>query len=121
MRGRTSCLLRSRAVDFELELGLFVGPGNAMGTAISIDESDAHIFGYCLLNDWSARDLQAWETRPLEPFLAKSFATTISPWIATAEALHPSLAPALMRAEDDPQPLQYLNSERDQMSGAMDM
>jgi fumarylacetoacetase len=100
---------------------MFVGPGNAMGTPISIDESDAHIFGYCLLNDWSARDLQAWEARPLGPFLAKSFATTISPWIVTAEALQPFRAPSFVRAQDDPPPLQYLNSERDQTSGAIDI
>ena len=111
----------SRALDFELELGIFVGPGNLQGAPIPIHEAGSHIFGYCLLNDWSARDLQAWESKPLGPFLAKSFATTISPWIVTAEALEPFHAPAFSRPEGDPAPLAYLASESDQRQGAIDI
>ena len=79
----------SERLDYEAELGMFVGPGNALGDAIPIDRADDHLFGVCLLNDWSARDMQAWEYQPLGPFLAKSFATSISPWVVTMEALAP--------------------------------
>jgi fumarylacetoacetase len=100
----------SRSLDYELEVGLFAGPGNRLGEPIPMDAAEAHIFGLCLLNDWSARDLQAWEYQPLGPFLAKSFATTISPWIVTMEALEPFRSPAFVRAEGDPQPLPYLTA-----------
>ncbi len=84
---------RSQRLDYELELGVFIGRGNELGTRIDIDEAESHIFGLCLLNDWSARDLQAWEYQPLGPFLGKNFATTLSPWIVTLEALEPYRVP----------------------------
>jgi fumarylacetoacetase len=100
----------SRLLDYELEVGLFVGPGNDHGAPISLGDAEKHIFGLCLVNDWSARDIQKWEYQPLGPFLAKSFATTISPWIVTLEALEPFRVPAFQRAEGDPQPLPHLDS-----------
>ncbi len=100
----------SRSLDYELEMGLFIGAGNRMGQPIPIDEAEQHIFGMCLLNDWSARDIQAWEYQPLGPFLAKSFATSISPWVVTFEALAPYRVPAAERASGDPAPLAYLSS-----------
>jgi fumarylacetoacetase len=100
----------SRYLDYELELGVFVGPGNARGTPIPIGEADEHIAGLCLLNDWSARDIQAWEYQPLGPFLAKSFATTISPFVVTPEALAPFRIPQAERPAGDPRPLDYLAS-----------
>jgi fumarylacetoacetase len=110
----------SRRVDCELELGLFVGPGNALGEPIAIDAAEAHLFGLCLLNDWSARDLQAWEYQPLGPFLAKNFATTVSPWIVTMEALAPYRT-AFRRPAGDPQPLPYLDSAFNREHGAIDL
>ena len=110
----------SLRVDYELELGLLVGPGNALGDAISIDDAEDHLFGLCLLNDWSARDLQAWEYQPLGPFLAKNFATTISPWVVTMEALAPYRT-AFLRPAGDPQPLPYLNSAFNRERGAIEM
>ena len=110
----------SKRLDFELEMGMFVGPGNAQGTRISIDQADEHIFGLCILNDWSARDIQAWEVQPLGPFLAKSFATTISPWIVTREALEPYRLP-FSRPETDPQPLPYLMNDATRKGGAYDI
>jgi fumarylacetoacetase len=107
----------TRHLDFELEAGFFVGQGNALGSPIPVGEARRHIFGACLLNDWSARDVQWWESQPLGPFLSKSFATTISPWVVTADALAPYRAPAVTRGGDDPQPLPYLWSEDDQRSG----
>lgn len=109
-----------RRLDYELEIGIFVGKGNAIGQAVSIDQAEEHIFGLCLLNDWSARDIQAWEYQPLGPFLAKNFASTISPWIVTLEALAPFRAP-FAREEGHPSPLPYLSSERNTRSGAVDM
>jgi fumarylacetoacetase len=100
----------SRYLDYELELGVFIGPGNARGTPIPIGEADEHIAGLCLLNDWSARDIQAWEYQPLGPFLAKSFATTISPFVVTPEALAPFRIPQVERPAGDPRPLEYLAS-----------
>jgi fumarylacetoacetase len=100
----------SRSMDYELEVGLFVGRGNALGEPIPISEAEQHIFGLCLVNDWSARDIQSWEYQPLGPFLAKSFATTISPWIVPMEALTPYRVPAAERPSGDPAPLPYLNS-----------
>ncbi|WP_394790922.1 fumarylacetoacetase [Rhodoferax sp.] len=96
-------------LDYELELGIFVGPGNPRGTAIALDAAEDHVFGICLLNDWSARDVQAWESVPLGPFMAKNFLTSVSPWIVTLEALAPYRT-ALPRAVDDPAPLGYLQS-----------
>ena len=87
----------TRMLDYELEVGVFVGPGNTLGTPVPIDEAEDHLFGLCLLNDWSARDIQAWEYQPLGPFLAKSFATTVSPWVVTLEALAPFRCPAFAR------------------------
>ncbi len=111
----------SRRLDYEAEIGAFVGVGNEMGEAIPIARACDHIFGLCLVNDWSARDIQSWEYQPLGPFLAKSFATTISPWIVTAEALVPFRVPAAARAPDDPKPLPYLLDALDQRCGGFDL
>ncbi|HEV8364177.1 MAG TPA: fumarylacetoacetase [Gemmatimonadaceae bacterium] len=111
----------SARLDYELELGLFVGPGNQLGSPIPIAEAGAHLFGLCLLNDWSARDIQAWEYQPLGPFLSKSFATSISPWIVTTAALSPFRTPAPSRVPGDPQPLPYLSDESDHSRGAFDI
>jgi fumarylacetoacetase len=108
----------SQKLDFELEMGIWVGPGNALGVPIPIGEADAHIAGLCLLNDWSARDLQAWEYQPLGPFLGKSFLTTLSPWIVTREALAPFRIAQPRRADTDPAPLAYLWDDQDQRAGA---
>jgi fumarylacetoacetase len=110
----------SGTLDFELELGVWIGAGNPLGEPIPIHEAADHIGGFCLLNDWSARDIQAWEYQPLGPFLAKSFLTSISPWIITPEALMPFRAAAMMRPADDPQPLPYLCDAADQHSGSLD-
>jgi fumarylacetoacetase len=107
----------SRSLDYELELGAFVGTGNVLGEPIPMAQADDHLFGLCLLNDWSARDLQAWEYQPLGPFLAKNFASTISPWVVTLEALEPFRAPLAPRAEGDPAPLPYLTDRADQERG----
>jgi len=103
----------TRSLDYELEVGLFIGPGNSLGQPIPITSAEEHIFGLCLLNDWSARDIQSWESQPLGPFLAKSFATTISPWIVPLEALAPYRVPAPQRPPGDPAPLPYLASAAD--------
>jgi fumarylacetoacetase len=102
----------SRRLDYELELGLWVGAGNRLGETIPIDEAEDHIAGWCLLNDWSARDLQAWEYQPLGPFLAKNFLTSVSPWIVSSEALEPFRVAMPPRPENDPQPLPHLHSDR---------
>jgi len=107
----------SRSLDYELEMGAFVGPGNALGKSIAIREAEEHIFGLCLVNDWSARDIQSWEYQPLGPFLAKSFATTISPWIVTLEALAPYRGPMAERSKEDPAPLPYLASDKNARPG----
>jgi len=96
-----------------------VGTGNALGTTIDIADAESHLWGYCLLNDWSARDLQAWEYQPLGPFLAKNFVTTIGAWVVTPEALAPFRAPLAPRAEGDPAPLPYLTSADDQARGGL--
>ncbi|MFC7536441.1 fumarylacetoacetase [Sphingomonas sp. GCM10030256] len=101
----------SRRLDYELELGMWIGRGNRLGDPIPIGEAGDHIAGYCLLNDWSARDLQAWEYQPLGPFLAKNFLTSVSPWVVTADALLPFRRAQPPRPEDDPQPLDYLRDE----------
>ena len=111
----------SRRLDYEAELGFVVGPGNTLGKRISVQQAEAHLFGVLLLNDWSARDIQAWEYVPLGPFLAKSFASTVSPWIVTLEALAPFRCPAFQRDKDDPQPLGYLSSEDDAKQGGCDI
>ena len=111
----------TKRLDYEMELGIFIGPGNAQGSAIPILNADRHVFGVCLLNDWSARDVQAWEYQPLGPFLAKSFATTISPWVITLEALEPYRAPAYVRPDGDPAPLPHLLWESDQRRGGFDI
>ncbi len=111
----------SRQLDYELEVGAFVGPGNERGAPIAIERAEEHIFGLCLVNDWSARDVQRWEYQPLGPFLAKNFATTISPWIVTLEALEPFRVPLPARAEGDPQPLPHLHSAEDQRRGGIDI
>ena len=108
----------SRRLDFELELGIWIGSGHELGKPIAIRDAQKHIAGFCLLNDWSARDLQAWEYQPLGPFLAKSFLTTISPWIVTLEALAPFRIPQPSRPQGDPRPLDYLWDEDDQQNGA---
>ena len=113
-------LAASQRMDIELELGVFVGPGNALGEAVPITEAEDHVFGLCLLNDWSARDLQGWEYQPLGPFLAKNFASTISPWVVTLEALAP-YRQAFTRPAEDPQPLPYLDSEANRSGGAFDI
>ena len=100
----------TQALDYEVEVGMFVGHGNALGKPISIHEAESHIFGLCLVNDWSARDIQSWEYQPLGPFLAKSFATTVSPWVIPIEALSPYRVPAFARAKGDPAPLEYLRT-----------
>ena len=111
----------SRNLDFELELGVWIGPGNELGTPIAVSAAAEHIAGFCLLNDWSARDIQAWEYQPLGPFLGKSFCTTVSPWVVTPEALAPFRIPQPGRPEEDPQPLPYLFDRTDQMTGAFDI
>ncbi|WP_338484893.1 fumarylacetoacetase [Pseudomonas trivialis] len=108
-------------LDYELELGIWIGQGNAMGDAIAIGDAAEHIAGFCLLNDWSARDIQAWEYQPLGPFLSKSFITTLSPWVVTVEALEPFRKAQPARPEGDPQPLSYLLDTRDQAAGALDI
>jgi fumarylacetoacetase len=111
----------SRSLDYELEVGFFIGAGNAMGTTIPIERAEKSIFGLCLVNDWSARDIQAWEYQPLGPFLGKSFATTISPWVVTLDALEPYRVPVSTRPEGDPKPLPYLWSDEDQARGGFDI
>jgi fumarylacetoacetase len=111
----------TRALDYEMEVGAFVGPGNRWGEPVPIGEAASHIFGLCLLNDWSARDIQAWESQPLGPFLAKSFATSLSPWVVPMEALEPFRVPAFSRAEGDPAPMPYLYSKDEQERGGIDI
>ncbi|MBU1443764.1 MAG: fumarylacetoacetase [Gammaproteobacteria bacterium] len=110
----------SKRLDYELELGFLIGRGNALGEPISIEEAEQHLFGVTLLSDWSARDIQAWEYQPLGPFLSKSFATTLSPWIVTMEALAPFRA-KFSREAGEPQPLPYLDSAANRESGALDI
>lgn len=110
----------SKRLDHELEVGIFIGHGNTLGEPIDIELAENHVFGLCLFNDWSARDIQAWEYQPLGPFLAKNFASTISPWIVTLEALAPYRTP-FTRPAEDPQPLAYLTSERNSDYGGFDI
>jgi fumarylacetoacetase len=111
----------SGRLDYELELGVWMGPGNELGTPIDIGKASEHVGGFCLLNDWSARDIQAWEYQPLGPFLSKNFASTISAWIVTPEALAPFRIAQPGRPEGDPAPLPYLTNEADQREGALDL
>src|SRR3954449_12352477 len=109
----------SGRLDYELELGIWVGRGNDLGSPIPIGRAGDHIAGYCLLNDWSARDLQAWEYQPLGPFLAKNFLTSVSPWVVSAQALAPFRKPMPPRPAGDPDPLAYLDDAADRESGAL--
>ncbi len=109
-----------KRLDYELELGIYLGKGNALGDAIAIENAENHVFGFCVFNDWSARDLQAWEYQPLGPFLAKNFASTVSPWIVTTEALAP-FRTSWTRDENDPQPMPYLESAANRELGAFDI
>jgi fumarylacetoacetase len=109
----------SRRLDYELELGLWIGPGNELGQPIPIGEAGEHIAGFCLLNDWSARDIQAWEYQPLGPFLAKNFLTSVSPWVVSPQALAPFRKAMPPRPAGDPRPLAYLDDPADRQSGAI--
>lgn len=110
-----------KLMDYELEMGCVIGRGNDLGSPVSIADAESHIFGLCIVNDWSARDLQKWEYVPLGPFLAKNFATTISPYIVTMEALAPFRIPAYERPASDPRPLPYLTSEANTARGGFDI
>ena len=111
----------TRCLDFECEVGLFMGQGNALGTPIPLQEAQDHMFGLTLLNDWSARDMQSWESQPLGPFLAKSFMTSLSPWVVTMEALAPFRTPAADRGTDAPALLAYLNDTQDRANGGLQL
>ncbi len=111
----------SERLDYELEIGAFIARGSAMGETIPLARAEEHLFGLCLVNDWSARDVQQWEYQPLGPFLAKSFATTVSPWIVTLDALAPFRAPAYVRPAGDPAPLPYLDDATDRARGGFDI
>jgi fumarylacetoacetase len=111
----------SRNLDFELELGFYIGTPSELGEPIPVGNAADHIFGFCLLNDWSARDVQAWEYQPLGPFLAKNFSTTVSPWVVTAEALAPFHTKAFARPDGDPAPLPYLDDADDRANGGLDI
>lgn len=110
-----------KLLDYEMEMGAIIGRGNALGDNITIEEAEDHILGMCILNDWSARDLQKWEYVPLGPFLAKNFASTVSPYIVTMEALAPFRCAGAVRPEDDPQPLPYMDSAANRESGGFDI
>ncbi len=109
-----------KRLDYEVEMGVYIGKGNALGDAINIEQAEDHVFGLCLFNDWSARDIQAWEYQPLGPFLAKNFASTVSPWIVTTEALAPFRG-SFTRDSEDPQPLPYLTSAQNTEQGSFDV
>jgi fumarylacetoacetase len=111
----------SRSLDYELELGFYIGVASPLGAAVPIAAAGAHVFGFCLVNDWSARDIQAWESQPLGPFLAKNFATTVSPFVVTAAALAPFRVPAFVRPDGDPAPLPHLVAGEDQAGGGFDI
>ncbi|MEO6055570.1 MAG: fumarylacetoacetase [Gemmatimonadales bacterium] len=111
----------SRSLDYEMEIGCIVGTGNALGSPVPIADAESRLFGLCLVNDWSARDVQSWEYQPLGPFLGKSFATTVAPWVVTLEALEPFRAPAAPRPEGDPAPLAYLTSPANDARGGVDV
>ena len=111
----------SRSLDYECEVGVFVGPGTMLGEPLPMRSAAEHLFGFCLVNDWSARDIQSWEYQPLGPFLSKSFATTVSPWVVTADALAPFRIPAFARPAGDPLPLPYLRDDDDASRGGVDI
>jgi fumarylacetoacetase len=111
----------ARSLDYELELGFFIGQPSTLGTPVPIAQAGAHVFGYCLLNDWSARDIQAWEAQPLGPFLAKNFSTTVSPFVVTTAALAPFRTRAYVRPDGDPAPLPHLTAPHDQAEGGLDI
>jgi fumarylacetoacetase len=111
----------SRALDYEAEIGCVVGPGSTLGEPVAIDAAEEHLFGLVLVNDWSARDIQSWEYQPLGPFLAKSFATSISSWVVTLEALEPFRVPAFQRPPGDPEPLPHLDSASNRSRGGIDV
>lgn len=119
--GVTATFGPSQRVDYELEVGVFVGRGNALGEPVPIAQAGEHWFGLVLLNDWSARDVQRWEAQPLGPFLAKNFGTSISPWVVTREALAPFRLAAPLRAEGDPAPLPHLHDATDAQTGGIDL
>jgi fumarylacetoacetase len=119
--GGTPAFGPTRALDYELEVGAFLGPGNPLGRPVPLAEAESRIFGLCLVNDWSARDVQRWEYQPLGPFLAKSFATSVSPWVVTLEALAPFRVPAFTRPEGDPSPLPYLATDENRTQGGIDL
>ncbi len=114
-------VVATRLLDYELEVGFLIGPGNIMGHPVPIARAEANMFGLCLVNDWSARDIQRWEYQPLGPFLAKNFATSVSPWVVTLEALEPFRIPASPRAPGDPVPLAYLSSPENARNGGIDL
>src|SRR5215472_671130 len=118
--GAVPALAATRRLDYELEVGIFIGRGNALGASVPVDEAESHVFGLCLLNDWSARDVQSWEYQPLGPFLAKNFATSVSPWVVTLEALAPFRAP-WTRPAGEPPPLEYLDDAAQRQAGAIDI
>ena len=120
-QGEAPQLAPSARLDYEIELGVYIGASSTLGSPIPISSAGRHVFGYCLLNDWSARDLQVWEYQPLGPFLAKNFATTVSAWVVPAAALQPFRAPAFARAAEDPAPLPHLSDPDDQREGAIDI
>jgi len=111
----------SRRLDYELEVGAFIARGNELGEPISIEAAESRVFGLAIVNDWSARDIQTWEYQPLGPFLSKSFATTVSPWVVTLEALEPFRIPAFARAPGDPDPMRYLDSPGNRERGGFDI
>ncbi len=111
----------SQRLDYELEVGAYIATGNGLGERIPLDRAESHVAGLTLVNDWSARDIQTWEYQPLGPFLAKNFATTVSPWIVTLDALEPFRVPAFERAAGDPSPLPYLHDERNDRRGGFDI
>jgi len=111
----------SERLDYEAEVAMFVGMGTTQGNPVSLDAAEQHIFGLCLVNDWSARDIQIWESQPLGPFLAKNFATTISPWVVTLEALAPFRAPSFHRRPEDPPVLPYLSHPSNEAVGGFDL
>jgi fumarylacetoacetase len=111
----------TRFLDYEVEVGMYIGNGNPLGEPITIGHAGEHIFGLSLLNDWSARDIQSWEYQPLGPFLAKSFSTSVSPWVVPIAALAPFRIPVVPRPASDPDPLGYLFDTTDQSTGAIDL
>jgi fumarylacetoacetase len=111
----------SRNLDFELELGMYIGAPTELGDVVPVGKAAEHIFGFCLLNDWSARDIQAWEYQPLGPFLGKNFGTTVSPWVVTREALAPFAVAAFTRPDGDPSPLPHLDDDGDRARGGLDI